>query len=457
MLNFSSKKSQGGASSLEAAICLPVILLAVLGLIDFSRYYALQNSLTAAATKAASFASVIKNLDKDDTDPLFASAKEAVIAHGKTSAAALSGKTSSDFSVQVVLPESPRPINMRDKPIEVITSSQFNFITPFISLFSDSGSFKITRTSYVFREQPWSSSTPVALDCRGNPLDLTDTFKDIPCSCSSDPTNPMLTTDSNGACKCITSSPDPKDSPLQTTLPNGGIQCSCPAGREFKNSYKYVTYDTLVPVTERRRYGCACPNAELAYTAWCPFFDSTDCSCHICDPRTSRPDIEGNRPNWCQCKESMINYCASLGMGVSVTGGPSGESSGACVCVPMPACPPDLRVYDPTKFGTTCGCKKDSPISCPLGQVLSNCACSTCPLGTIPNESQTACVCPPPTSPAPDPIMERNIHTYCNWICPANGVLEQSENGSFCKAAKPCPQGTSSVYSGNSWYCITGE
>ena len=59
------RKGERGASSVEVAVILPVLLLATVGIIDFARIVSARNMLSNAAREATRYASV-RSIESDD-------------------------------------------------------------------------------------------------------------------------------------------------------------------------------------------------------------------------------------------------------------------------------------------------------------------------------------------------------------------------------------------------------
>ena len=63
-----NKKNARAVTMLESAITIPVVLVTIFGIIDFSRYLSAKSLMSYGASDAAQLASTIADLDKDPTD-----------------------------------------------------------------------------------------------------------------------------------------------------------------------------------------------------------------------------------------------------------------------------------------------------------------------------------------------------------------------------------------------------
>ncbi|MCB0325452.1 MAG: pilus assembly protein, partial [Bdellovibrionales bacterium] len=58
-------RSDRGATMVEFAIVIPILLMVILALFDFVRYLTIRGIMNSAAHRAVSLASVVENLDTD--------------------------------------------------------------------------------------------------------------------------------------------------------------------------------------------------------------------------------------------------------------------------------------------------------------------------------------------------------------------------------------------------------
>lgn len=130
-----SKKS--GQSLVEFALVLPVFLLMMFGMVDFARYYMMEQSMSHILRKTARFASTGKTLEDPDNPGTQLSRRESIIEFAKQNSSIIT------FTIAPTNPEEDDSAdNFKMNPYDggnggdflTLTLEQdFSFITPFIT------------------------------------------------------------------------------------------------------------------------------------------------------------------------------------------------------------------------------------------------------------------------------------------------------------------------------------
>jgi Flp pilus assembly protein TadG len=113
------RREDRGAVVIEFALCIPIMLMVVFAVIDFSRAYYTLNNLTSAAREGARVAAI-------QVDPGSAEALANTRAAVKQYAIEFGGQTVTDAQISVAF--------VSPKVTVTITGYQFQFITPLVGL-----------------------------------------------------------------------------------------------------------------------------------------------------------------------------------------------------------------------------------------------------------------------------------------------------------------------------------
>lgn len=384
-----------GATTVELALVVPIIILLLLGVIEFSRYSTARGIAESAAQQAASLASYVPNLDNeggitilneakynpdgsstdqcsgaagDDPCVLQQAALQKVI-DKLTQIAASAGLTLQSegtriTSYAITLPSDPtRPLvdTLSQKPIEIMLKGEFVPLVPGLE------KIPFTVKALTFREIRKGSTMPVD-----------------PPSCGT-------------SCRCPNRGPEWRLDPV-----NPGGPCICVAGMHQDSNGT-----------------CVCDIPEQR------FIQSTrSCGC----------------TNVCTANQYLSSNC-------TCTACPNGTtlSQGQCLC-------PSGGVADPNNPTYPCGCNADEYMCTNSGNLRNGqCVSRTCsnPDTMVFDESSCKCVCKSVTLSTGKPrYVQCAGEDSCRDVASCNGNSNQNFNTVSCScncgnAAKPqqCGQG----------------
>ncbi len=153
MILRSSEGSTRGAVAVEFALVMPVLLLILLGIVDFGRIMFVKNALTYATAQAARVASVAHTgnavIGATETATV---ANQAINAANSMGVSGMSGSggpvsvdTTSAISFSLCPPDTPTPGNTTPHTAMVTASVPFKWITP-AQWFQHSDSVSATTT-----------------------------------------------------------------------------------------------------------------------------------------------------------------------------------------------------------------------------------------------------------------------------------------------------------------------
>lgn len=471
------RKGDFGASYLEFAIVVPILLLATLGAIDFMRYMSMQARLTSAAQAALTQAQLIPGLEQAAPatgENAFTKARRKVADGARAYVAQVVGAgfkleavPLSDEEIVSVPPLDPgqesRDSAFARVPIAITLQGELKpFLFPLTSL-------RLTGKAAGFRESRQVVSNPIPLDCSGRPFIPGQPISGCSCGDFGSP-NPRT-----GLCRCdpcpggshpVPGSPtcecDCGEERLFTTVgPNRQCVCdlnkkSCPGElAPYTDDNQLCQCGCVVKGRQNRQGDRCCPNDTQILpggSVCCPFSTNKEVNgqCVCASPPGNCIDGEQSccqgtqrwRASECRCVDCSATACGNHPM----------KSNCDCEC---PACPqPSYRVPDPSD--PVCG-----TCQCPAGQSFvtsggaPRCECSTScssPKFHQPGDC-TNCVCPkcPQAGAIQDP---ETCECRCSISCGALGVspnkcacncsadehtcVDSNGNG-FCTRL-PCPE-----------------
>lgn len=476
---------RGGALH-EFAITIPVVLVTIFGIIDFSRYLSAKSLLTYGAGDVAQLASTFADLDKEPTDsqhenPTVQAAVNNLINRIKTSSSISRLLPSEEISqsmsaagqpvIEVKIPPGPnRKDAMLKQPIEIIVRTKFSFVTPLIP------DKTIEVRGLAYRELGITPSAPVAVDCRGFPISK---GLNITCPCQHRPTDPTIVDpekagDNGDGCGCLSNlvdrNPDPAildcgcSSPNMVFSPeNQECLCNqsttCPLGQTYNN-------------TTCQCEGNACNSGQV--------FDGTKCQCDptqvqpgssfwqtafmacLAQGKGLAPNPTGSPTSWQRC--DCGNNCPNQ---VNAWSTDCGTCPPANTCVNAQGLPCEgnggfFHYTDPNGPAPTnlCVCKignelytgddnKENPklaVECAKsGRFYNprNCSCNDCRPGqvvdpwSLNNNTGSWCWC---GNGVQQPCWDQGLRykddcSGCDSGCPANTVLDVSLNLCICSTA----------------------
>ncbi len=399
-----------GATIVEFAIVIPILLLVILALFDFVRYLTIQGILNSAANRAVSLASVVEDLDTDcirlpapqratcgarrevairkvltaardlplatmlgtdiqndaaylisptvdgSTDPVQQPAIEFVLSRAEDLRAYISDGTDDATSTQLTF-NSETPTNqalsdlLENIPLEVRIRARMNTFLPMF------GEFEVQGHAAGFREPRFLTSFPARLDCNGRPIGPGDT-EPVDCPCSSDPNNPDLV-QGPGGCLCNVSAG------LVGQDINGTFTCVC----EDPDLIKDGNGNCICPYTNAQEAGCG-PNQV---------YNPDTCGCDDCPQlQTSGDGIACTcpfaTPEEAGCAEGQV------------------FEPGTCRCKDCPY----LQEADDSGLACECPYTSAEQAECADDEIFNpvNCTCNRCPNEQVPNGDRDGCECP---------------------------------------------------------------
>ncbi len=401
-----AEENEQGATLLEFAIVIPLLLFTVLALFDFVRYLTIQGILNSAANRAVSLASVIEDLDTDcrrlppaqrvncGTRRLDAIEKVLKVAQDLPLETMLGTDVSSDrayliseadpnrAAIEFIISEdknltaklqygtdapSARIINfdadepnvqalsdiLQNEPVEVRIRARVDTFFPFL------GELNVEGHAAGFREPRFLTSFPARLDCRGRPVGPGGETP-VDCPCSTDPDNPTLLDDGSGSCIC-----DPGI--FDTVEEDGVIRCICKAGDTFDID---EGGNCFCPYTTAEELGCAAGQ----------IFDADACRCDDCPGQNTSTDGIA-----CSCP---VSSAAEAGCGPEQI-----FDAEECDCV---GCPFE-QVANADGRACECPFANASEAGCTGTEVFDseNCKCNPCPYEQVADSTGEVCECPP--------------------------------------------------------------
>lgn len=482
-------RSDRGASMVEAALVLPVLLLVLLGSIDFFRVLAVRHALGFAAHSALTEASVIPFLEEPDSSDLFLSARASVADEARQQAQAhLANRyfdtTMRDEEIVIVPPVPPYAINRNEafdvEPIEIRLRAQ----VPAVAL-GLLGSFSVEVQAVGFRERRQRASNPIPRNCLGQPF---VPGQSVNCNC---PPNSAFHP-GTGLCQCTTC-------PVGMQFINPGVSCECDCIQGVRQGDVCVCADDppCVPPMQRRplNQGCecycpnsapdgtCCPNGQYhpggapfglccangqifnpdTQQCGCPAnntqtlctgsdgtWNPTSCTCNCGSGRIFGPDgcvCSNSNHQWnpvgrrCECPDnaSRRDQCQNSGgtwnstnCTCSCTGdaqpGPTGEY---CVCVDGrdTLCTSTGGTWDAQRCRCTC------PVDGRPFDPATGCDCpQSCGSGMVQGPD---CSCACPSTPCNLPGYVRDPSNQCQCVCNLNCTAPYVQASDACACVCP--------------------
>jgi hypothetical protein len=402
--------SEKGAVFAEAALCLSLFFILVLGFIDYTRMMAVESELTVAAEQALTIASTNPGIDSYSFEKSAANqaqSQDFIAAQDKVLNRArdivLTGKgsnqniTISEESLKIprTAPYAGATMEqvLETTPIEINLSSTY---TPMLPLLPE---MTIRGKAVGYREPRKMINMPLIVDCNGNLLG-TANYERQPCPCPVDKMWDFV----GKRCVCRNNS-------------NNTGDCGCPNGQELTTDYtgcKCITVACSDPNFTQNMATCGC---QCALTGG---VDSTNCRCRtgfdLNGLSCSCPSNTGLPANTQRSNIDCSIICRS-----SFVPPPSGSVSvNGCVC-------PTNRIAS----RGACVCDNST---CPnLFQVRSGSNCASCNCGSFASLVGNQCQCD-----SPNRVMDSANNCVClsNNTCPKAG---QRRSGSNCDCACTAP------------------
>lgn len=454
---------QRGATLLEFVISLPLLVLIMIGLVDFCRYLTIRAIVTHSAQRAVALAATLPGLDSDDTTSSdFTSAKQQIEDEARSQALILLSATPEDSmqylsqtdGIKVDIPEPQNGMTMQrtlsEKAVGVVVTAKVVPFLPFLPVFTAKAS------AYGYREPRQIASLPVRIDCNGNPAGSTTynagecpcgkyaywSYTDKQCYCLSgligDPTTEcrcpehysLYLASGTPHCQCALLSEDCGQGQI---VDSKTCKCACDAAKGFIQDGESCSCKSGF---ENQSGTCKC-------TAQCgPNFIQiqSDCSCSCPDP--FEPHGSG-ADQTCECpatKDQQGTTCVCKAPTTPCQGNQVQDST-TCQCKCPASCPAEstqnptacsCSCNNPDKVlsanGASCNCRSD--LSCPGGAILDtagDCSCD-CPTGSTWNSQTSQCACDNAAK-----HIENGSCTCTSTTCPAGSLLNQTSCVCECR------------------------
>lgn len=356
-----------GATLVEAAIVLPILLLFILVTLDFGFYFFAKNSADRTAKMAAALATTIKDLETAPNDTSASSDEKNPIYQIKQRAKNFSHLFVSAGLLEIeepifVTPDGrtiPLPGAYKDKPFGIRIKFRYRGLTPIASN-------EYEAVVFAHRESQENSPLSIPVDCKGNQLldgQLPDLSK-CPCKNSNDP---LSSTDPNDPTKCIC--PD--------GLSAEGRQCpACPITSRFDyDTRKCLCLPCAINGQDHMNpndcNSCACPGEATTII-------ENSCSCPLGMLKTIDPNTGEIK---CNCSKELCGNNPNV-----ITS----DDNGICSC--KCAIQAKQEYIEETK---TCQCTQEIVNECiqSEGYLNENCDCITCKGKADLNPEKNKCVC----------------------------------------------------------------
>ncbi len=470
-----------GATMVEMAVVLPLIVFVALGIAEFTFWLTADNLASTAAQRAASFLAsapdidnecnrcqfpenpVSCNLEKLDCSrrkdeqidkarniaqrllfntPFFTlaggerSQEKAFVNVSSVDDVHLSESSDSgyrsgiDIALPVAAPGTSLKTTFQQTPIQVtVCGDRMSFLGGVLSpILGPTSMPRICGQARTWKEPSFINSNAPALDCTGKPITNPASAVKVGCGCLND------------------------DDPFKQATTPGGNKCSCTCNRvrEDNGSSGGIVppnVDCVCPPNMSDPDGDGCCSCEPCEGQ----LDPASCGCSAC-PDGTIPDGNGNCQT-CPCENGIAH-----------------SSDGECTC--------DICPDGTTPDGSSCVCDA-SALDCGDGQIAGGdadaCVCETCPTNYTPNADQSECVCdtaalecagnttPNPTActcdPCPDGFVPNDTRTAC--ICDVAAVASTCGGSQYVDtetcSCKSCPPGQVPASSGVSCTCPPGS
>ena len=445
------KPNSHGATLVEVAVGLIIILVFAFGLIDLVRYLYLTNALDAAAHRALSVATWVPDLEKVDdpnagtsefdvalekivnkalagtTESLFRENSSAYLSHGAVKYYDINGdshqfKVDIDSQIGIALPaagsDGTRNGGFSTQPIGVKINARLRPFTPFVPAIS------VVGEAWGYREMPVAAIETGPLDCSGRPFNPRNLPTPGDCHCE-------VIDPRTGQCGC----PPPLKEFINAST--GEKECRCDVNALSCDD------DQLVDAVN-----CICDTKHCLWAGntWGPDYgqnrlDNNQCGCeepqNVIKNPDGTPSCEGAKCVWndvlgdYECTDSTCTtancpsnlYWHRYTCSCWCAGGGFNEDNlqnNICECQ-------GIRVMDPTT--RLCVCPN---MTCPANEVLdTNCSC-ICQTGRVRDPVSGLCIC------EPGAVIAENAPTRCCPTCAAKpnseafyGVREDG-SGSVC-------------------------
>ena len=477
-LHAKLESNSKGATMVEMAVVLPLIVFLALGIAEFTFWLTADNLATTAAQRAASFLAAAPDIDNACDQCQFPEnalacnleivgcrdRRTAQIAKGRTIAERLLFNTpffslsAADRSnersfvdiaaadnvniaesaninyrsgIDVLFPTPAAGESLKTTfqkvPIQVtVCGDRLSFLEATISpLFGRQAMPRICGQARAWKEPSFINSNAPLLDCEGKPITNPAAASKTGCGClnDNDPTK-QATTPGGNKCSCTCNRVREDTGSASGNVPPG-VSCVCPAGttEDANGCCLAACADGTVSDGHGQCTPCTC-DGGIAHSS------NGQCTCDLC-PTGTAPSGGS-----CVCNAAQLNCGA---------GQVAGGAAGACSCQ---TCPPNNI---PNSSQTACVCDV-AALHC-TGNTTPNegaCKCDPCPDGFTPNASRTACICDVAAvigSCGGSQYVDTNSCSCTG--CPAGQV--HTTSGTSCK----CPTGSATSCGPNSIYSST--